>query len=237
MAENGRYVAGRYINSFIGFAPKDNPKLLIYVVVNQPHIDTPSAGGKIIAAPIFKSVMERSLHYLKMTPDKVDSKTVEVASDESTSMPDLVGENGAGRQAMLSQAGLKVQVLGQGKTVVDQYPEASTEMTRGSTVYMLTSREGIKMPDLTGKTLREVMELTSLVGISAPTVTGEGYVQKQSIEPGTVVKKGDKLAVTLTPKSAAPPEATKKRIRRKINKRRTAAANATKPVLSFSFIE
>ncbi|MBN6185944.1 PASTA domain-containing protein [Aneurinibacillus sp. BA2021] len=209
VAENGRYVAGRYINSFIGFAPKDNPKLLIYVVVNQPHIDTPSAGGKIIAAPIFKSVMERSLHYLKMTPDKVDSKTVEVASDESTSMPDLVGETVQAGKQMLSQAGLKVQVLGQGKTVVDQYPEASTEMTRGSTVYMLTSREGIKMPDLTGKTLREVMELTSLVGISAPTVTGEGYVQKQSIEPGTVVKKGDKLAVTLTPKSAAPPEATK----------------------------
>ncbi|MFT9847973.1 penicillin-binding transpeptidase domain-containing protein [Aneurinibacillus sp. REN35] len=218
VAENGRYVAGRYINSFIGFAPKDNPKLLIYVVVNQPHIDTPSAGGKIIAAPIFKSVMERSLHYFKMSPDKVDGKTVEVTTDESTVMPELGGETVEAGKQMLSQAGLKVQVLGHGKTVVGQYPAAQAEMTKGSTVYMLTSKDGIKMPDLSGKTLREVMELASLVDIPAPTVTGEGYVQKQSIQPGTVLKKGDKLAVTLAPKSEAPPANSKQETEQKKEK-------------------
>jgi penicillin-binding protein 2B len=204
VAENGRYVAGKYINSFIGFAPKDNPKLLIYVVVNQPHIDNPSAGGKIIAAPIFKSVMERSLHYLKLSPDKTDRKTVEVVTNESVVMPELGGETVESGKQLLAQAGLKGQVLGKGKTIVGQYPKATTPLTKGTPVYMLTSKEGVQMPDLRGKTLREVMELASLLDMQVPIFKGEGYVVSQSIQPGTVIKKGDKLTVTLAPKSVTP---------------------------------
>jgi penicillin-binding protein 2B len=217
VARNGRYVAGKYINSFIGFAPKDNPKLLVYVVVDEPQIDNPSAGGKIIAAPIFKSVMERSLHYLKLSPDKTDSKIVEVVTEESTIMPELAGETVESAKQMIAQAGLKVQVLGQGKKVIAQYPGATTPLTRGMTVYLTTAKDGLQMPDLTGKTLREVMEIASLLDIQVPGVQGEGYVISQSIPPGTVVKKGDQLAVTLAPKSVtrAPTEEKEKKEKEK----------------------
>ncbi|MMZ55909.1 Penicillin-binding protein 2B [compost metagenome] len=221
VAEKGRYVAGKYINSFIGFAPKDNPKLLIFVVVDQPHIDTPSAGGRIIAAPIFKSVMERSLHYLKLSPDKTDSKTVEVTKDESTAMPDIAGKTVTEGKQALKEAGLTAQVLGSGKTVVGQYPQASAELTKGTNVYILTSKEGVKMPDLRGKTLREVMELSSLLGIQASGISGEGYVINQSIPPGTALKKGDKLAVTLAPKSEVPTPDSEKESKKTGDKEKT----------------
>lgn len=221
VAEKGRYVAGKYINSFIGFAPKDNPKLLIFVVVDQPHIDVPSAGGKIVAAPIFKSVMERSLHYLKLSPDKTDEKIVEVAKDESTSMPDLAGKTVTEGKQALREAGLTAQVLGSGKTVVGQYPQATARLTKGTNVYILTSKEGVKMPDLQGKTLREVMELSSLLGIQAPSIIGEGYVINQSIQPGTMLKKGDKLAVTLAPKSEVPTPDSEKESKKSEDKEKT----------------
>ncbi|MED0756681.1 penicillin-binding transpeptidase domain-containing protein [Aneurinibacillus thermoaerophilus] len=212
VARNGHYVRGKYINSFIGFAPKDKPRLLVYVMVEEPQIDTPSAGGKIIAAPIFKSVMERSLQYLKLSPDETDGHTTEIMGDESTVMPDLIGKNVSQAKQILGQAGLRAEILGNGKTIVRQYPSAKAELTKGSAVYILTVKDGTQMPNLTGKTLREVMELASLLDIQVTGINGEGYVITQSIQPGAKVKKGDKLAVTLAPKSttgAAQPEGEK----------------------------
>ncbi|WCN38985.1 PASTA domain-containing penicillin-binding protein [Aneurinibacillus uraniidurans] len=203
VSRNGRYVPGKYINSFIGFAPKDNPKLLIYVLVDEPNIENPSAGGKIIAAPVFKSIMERSLQYMKLSPDK--TAPVVAVQDETAMMPQLVGTSISQGKGLAAQAGLKAEILGNGAKVVAQYPEASAELTKGSTVYALTTKTGIALPNLAGKTLRDVMEIGALLNLNVTGVTGEGYVTSQSIPPGTVVKPGDKLAVTLTPKSSGPP--------------------------------
>jgi penicillin-binding protein 2B len=77
------------------------------------------------------------------------------------------------------------------------------------------------MPDLQGKTLREVMELSSLLGIQAPGIIGEGYVINQSIQPGTMLKKGDKLAVTLAPKSEVPTPDSEKESKKSEDKEKT----------------
>lgn len=207
VSRNGRYVPGKYINSFIGFAPKDKPKLLIYVLVDEPDIDTPSAGGKIIAAPVFKSILERSLQYMKLSPDK--TAPVVAVQDETAIMPQLSGSTVGQAKTRVKQAGLTAEVLGNGAKIIAQYPEASVELTKGSTVYILTAKTGVSLPDLTGKTLRDVMEIGALLDLNVAGVTGEGYVTSQSIPSGTTVKPGDKLAVTLTPKSSAPPVTTK----------------------------
>ena len=87
--ENGAYVPGKYITSFIGFAPKNDPKLLIYVVVDQPEISNQGAGGTLIAAPIFKSVMEKSLQYLRFIP-QIAGKTETGSSSLEFQMPAFV---------------------------------------------------------------------------------------------------------------------------------------------------
>jgi len=67
--ENGRYVRGKYIASFIGFFPADNPELCISIVLDQPkglHY------GGLTAAPVFREVAERAASYLNIQPDRVE---------------------------------------------------------------------------------------------------------------------------------------------------------------------
>ncbi|MFS0919352.1 peptidoglycan D,D-transpeptidase FtsI family protein [Brevibacillus sp. 179-C 1.1 NHS] len=63
--EQGKVIEGKYTLSFIGFAPSDDPKLLVYVAVDDPKTELPGLFGvsKVVAPP-FKEIMEKSLQYL-----------------------------------------------------------------------------------------------------------------------------------------------------------------------------
>jgi len=60
--ENGVYSHGKFMATFIGFAPKDDPMIAIVVVFDEPH---PAYLGGTISAPVFKKVAEDTLRYLK----------------------------------------------------------------------------------------------------------------------------------------------------------------------------
>jgi cell division protein FtsI/penicillin-binding protein 2 len=59
---NGTYSHNKFIASFIGFAPADDPLVTIVVTVDEPH---PSYFGGVVAAPVFKSVAADAVRYLR----------------------------------------------------------------------------------------------------------------------------------------------------------------------------
>lgn len=64
--QKGNFIEGKYTYSFIGFAPSDDPKLLVYIAVDNPNTDLwLGLWGKGIVAPPFKEIMENSLKYLQ----------------------------------------------------------------------------------------------------------------------------------------------------------------------------
>ncbi|MBH0331640.1 cell division protein FtsK [Brevibacillus brevis] len=64
--QQGNFIDGKYTYSFIGFAPSDDPKLLVYIAVDNPNTDLwVRLWGKEIVAPPFKEIMENSLQYLQ----------------------------------------------------------------------------------------------------------------------------------------------------------------------------
>jgi cell division protein FtsI (penicillin-binding protein 3) len=65
--EKGTYAKGKYIASFVGFTPVENPELAILVVANEPR---KSHYGGVVAAPAFKKIALETLSYLNITPDK-----------------------------------------------------------------------------------------------------------------------------------------------------------------------
>jgi len=65
-AENGAYVPGKYISSFIGFFPADDPQLCISVVMDEPKEGYYC--GKV-CGPVFKDIAERCASYLNIPPD------------------------------------------------------------------------------------------------------------------------------------------------------------------------
>lgn len=59
---NGTYSHSKFMASFIGFAPADDPVIAIAVIVDEPH---PYYFGGVVAAPVFKNVATDALRYLK----------------------------------------------------------------------------------------------------------------------------------------------------------------------------
>jgi cell division protein FtsI (penicillin-binding protein 3) len=63
--ETGTYAKGRYLSSFVGFAPADHPELAILVIIDEPKQQ--SYGG-IVAAPAFRRIALETLNYLNIPP-------------------------------------------------------------------------------------------------------------------------------------------------------------------------
>ncbi|MGG5253047.1 penicillin-binding protein [Neobacillus sp. SM06] len=184
----GKYLTGakNYVFSFLGMAPKDDPKLIVYVAVQQPEIDDYSKGS-IPVSEIFKSVMTNSLQYLNIQPTKVDKPT-------SNKLPDLAGQPVGDAAKSLKDKGFDTVVLGKGTTITSQLPKAGTTILEGEKVIMKTDGE-ITAPDLTGWSLRDVMKVAKLADVNLST-SGNGYVIGQSINAGAPFAKGDNLKVT-----------------------------------------
>ena len=73
------YKPGKYISSFIGFFPADNPEVLISILLNEPDIKKGYYGGQT-AAPYFKAVAEQVANYLKIKPDKEEAAPATLAA-------------------------------------------------------------------------------------------------------------------------------------------------------------
>jgi len=63
--EGGTYSHSHFISSFIGYAPADDPKLAMIVAVDDPR---GAYYGGVVAAPVFKAVVEESLYYMGYVP-------------------------------------------------------------------------------------------------------------------------------------------------------------------------
>ena len=73
--ETGRYAKGKYISSFVGFTPAENPEIAVLVILDEP---TKNHYGGIVAAPAFSKIAQETLTYLNVPPKnrKTDGLTV-----------------------------------------------------------------------------------------------------------------------------------------------------------------
>nr|WP_235857608.1 stage V sporulation protein D [Paenibacillus albiflavus] len=133
---NGRYSANEHIVSFIGFAPADNPKLLVYVAVDNPQ---GIQFGGVVAAPIVQNILRDSLKYLKVEPD-MNQLAKEYKFDETPiiEVPNLVGMTVSDIFESMNSNFMLVK-SGEGNTVVSQAPAAGTRVDRGSTIRVYLS--------------------------------------------------------------------------------------------------
>ncbi len=130
-AQGGRYLENNYIVSFIGFAPADDPQLVIYVAVDNPK-GTVQFGG-VVAAPIVGNIMEDSLHALEVEPRKNQvEKELTWLDTPMIEVPDLVGLSNKEIREMLLN--LKIDTSGEGKKVIKQSPSPGVKVKEGSTI-------------------------------------------------------------------------------------------------------
>lgn len=186
--ESGGYLTGddNYIFSFLGMAPKNNPELLMYVSVKQPKLSENELGSEPVSF-IFKNVMENSLHYLNIRPDKQENSKV-----ETIVIPNMVGQETKQAQKRLEDYGLNVTTIGDGTKVTNIHPNVGERVLSNERILLITDKPA--MPDIIGWSLRDVMKFSSLLDLDIE-VIGNGYVVKQHVEPGTYINEGDYLVV------------------------------------------
>lgn len=81
IGENGTYAEGKYMASFIGFAPSEDPKVTILVIIDEPQ---KKHYGGIVAAPVFKKIANEALNYLNISPKTGDEKLIVSLGNEVT---------------------------------------------------------------------------------------------------------------------------------------------------------
>ncbi len=182
---NGKYADDKWVVSFIGYAPADDPKIALLVIVDDPDIGGDSQRSSEVAAPVFKEVMSKALRYYGVAKENTTVGVTEWKDVQAVTMPDLVGKPASEAGNMISRSGMLHERFGNGDIVLSQYPSAGDQIAAEQTVYLLTEDANqVVFPDLTGRPMRDALEVCALLGRSC-SFQGDGYVSGQSRDDGS----------------------------------------------------
>ncbi|MDG0793271.1 penicillin-binding transpeptidase domain-containing protein [Cohnella ginsengisoli] len=202
---NGVYAEDKFVVSFIGYAPVEDPKIVLYVLVDEPEDKT--LGGGSGAAPIFKEIMQKSLLHLGVLPNPSKDSEEAKKKDGEAATPapvtakviDVKGMTASQAKSKLGNSGFDAIVLGKGDKVVSQLPNAGAVLPTSQHVYLMTEKTLGSVPSMKGLSLRDALDMCSLLGASC-TASGQGYVSGQQ-----ATRDGTKLSIAL---ALAPPAGT-----------------------------
>ena len=134
--ENGAYMSGNYIVSFIGFLPADNPKVIAYVAIDNPK-GVIQYGGTV-AAPIAKAILEDSITALNIEKsDEIIEKNYQVWDKKYVEVPNVVNQKLSDVKQSLQK--FDVTYSGVGNTIIFQSPSAKERVLEGSRIRILLS--------------------------------------------------------------------------------------------------
>lgn len=132
--ENGRYKDGDYIVSFIGFAPANDPEVVVYVAVDSPKGEL--VFGSTIVAPIVGQIIEDIAPILGIEKDREGQleKQYRWGDKITERVPDLVGV--PVNEIMELEYPYQVEVHGEGETVKAQLPEPESVLELDGTLHL-----------------------------------------------------------------------------------------------------
>lgn len=161
-----------YLASFAGFAPREDPKVAVVIVIDEPSGANYSGG--VIASPIAGEVIEKTLHYLGIEP----SYSEEEMANMTASAPDVIGMSVTEAEREVRASKFNVRVLGDGDTVIDQVPEADRNTPVNGVIVLYTEEsnyaEYAKVPDFTGLTMWQANQLAISSGLNLK-ISGGSY--------------------------------------------------------------
>lgn len=172
------YSATKFVGSFVGFAPVSNPQVVIIVVVDEPG---GAYHGGDVAAPVFREVAEQILPILGVMPD------IEIKS-----APDLVAQVDQDPERAATLRDEQMRAEEERKATL---PTVDSNGGRGGeVVYAVSTRNAMVMPDLRGRSVRDVARTCAQLGLQVE-ARGEGRVFKQSPAAGSEVSTGQTIYV------------------------------------------
>ena len=172
------YSSTKFVGSFVGFAPVSNPQVAIIVVIDEP---AGAYHGGDVAAPVFREVAEQVLPALDVMPDI-----------ETSSAPDMIAQTNTTPERAEKIKEEQAQSEEQRKATM---PTVDSNGGRaGEVVYAVATKKAMLMPDLRGRSVRDVARTCAQLGLQVE-ARGEGRVLKQSPSAGSEVNTGQLIYV------------------------------------------
>jgi cell division protein FtsI (penicillin-binding protein 3) len=170
----GRYSRSEYNASFVGFAPVNEPAITILVVLDSP--EGAHHGGQV-GGPVFKRIAEQVLAYLDVPHDVPSPSDAEVATNTRSSKK----ASGSRLKTAAKRASVEAAI-------------AQQDQQRLAPTVAVGSPDAVSIPDLAGKTVRDVTETCSRLGV-VPSLIGSGVALEQFPEAGATVLRGSRVRV------------------------------------------
>lgn len=180
------YSATKHVASFVGFAPVENPAVVIIVVIDEPG---GAYHGGEVAAPVFREIAEKILPDLGIAPDTMlnTEKQLIAQKQQSNSNQKVAGSNSAEKTAQEERARIEAERKA-------TLPSLSGTREGGEIVFAPASDRAILMPDLRGRSVRDVARACAHLGLQLQ-ARGDGSVVQQNPAPGQEVSTGQVVYV------------------------------------------
>jgi cell division protein FtsI/penicillin-binding protein 2 len=169
------YSKTKYVASFVGFAPVNDPAVVIVVEINEPG---GSYHGGEVAAPVFREIAEQVLPDLGVAPD-AELKSVPQIAQATNGLKPGREERGAVRDGQRQRATL---------------PQVEHQQGQGEVVFAPASGNAFLMPDLRGYSIRDVARACAQLGLRLE-ARGDGRVWRQVPTAGVAVNVGQVVTI------------------------------------------
>ena len=135
---DGKYAQGKYICSFIGIAPTDDPQIVVLAIVDEPT--GVMAFGSTTAGPIVKEIMQDSLKYLGIE-EKYTEEEKEEFEKQQVVVPDVRNLNIGDASKILEEAGFKANLdtdieMSEKTKVKDMFPKPGIKVEKDSSIIL-----------------------------------------------------------------------------------------------------
>lgn len=215
------YGAGRYMPSFLGFAPATKPRFAIVVMIDEPS-DGNYYGG-VVAAPVFSMVMEAALTDNDITPDegefrsrldqlvrrhRVSEQTAEMSDGDDGAAGDAVAVVEEARVMALTPTASVAASVGSATVAGVARPQSSPGRSSANsapplgppvTVSKAPPSSKQVMPNLRGEGTKVALRACGDLGLKLR-LSGNGVVIRQSPPAGTLVNPGGECRLELAPR-------------------------------------
>jgi cell division protein FtsI (penicillin-binding protein 3) len=184
---NGRYDPNKYLAAFVGIVPADNPRVVIAVMLDEPH---GVHYGGVVAAPVFKEIAEATLRYLGVPP----SSPAVASAGRPAKKSDATAETARRDEAEANEVeglGVDEPVAPVGEAQDEDEPEVvSSEDQAGPAMDGPSAVErklDATIPDFFGMTLGQAVRAARRAGVEL-VPEGSGVAATQSPAPGPGVR-------------------------------------------------
>lgn len=177
------YSSTKFIGSFVGFAPVENPAVVIIVVIDEP---VGGYHGGEVAAPVFREIAEQVLPALGVRPD----------TEPKAAQPGLLARFSMSPEALARLREAQAEERMKRDATLPRVAEMSAHGGAGmnKVVYTVATRRAALMPDLRGRSVRDAARVCEQLGLQLE-AKGEGRAFRQSPEAGAEVENGQTVRI------------------------------------------